>query len=564
MRLKIKTKFLAVLLLISFLIITTLSVVHYLFELDLVHSYTEQTSESLKSISLLNDKLSNKTITPFTERYLQLSVDDIGDEIVNLMHNNNNILNDELIRDSKKIRILINKYSYLGNLEIVRIVVIGPDKVVLSIDPTEENKSYQHLIDRCPEIKDYIHERKNVAGYFDFVVDNKLTPVHLNVYQIPDTDYDVVAFLNLSKYLESSNYTRRKNLSEELAKLNDVSNKFKKSTVINIGVVSSIIIALILLVCFPISLFFATTVTKPIILLRNQVKKIGKGNFDVQIKEEGSLEVVDLIKSFNYLGKELQEYIKNLKTEITERQKVENDIKIAGNIQRSVLPDVTEKYKNRGFSLAAHLNSAKEASGDFYDFFYLDDDRLVITIADVSGKGIPAAFFMALSKTVLKNICESENDPAIALKKANNIISTDNKEFMFVTLFVMYYNFKTGEAEYANAGHHEGMILSDKNNKIEYFGKFNDSVIGFVKDFQYQKGKITFKKGETLVLYTDGITEAISPDQTPYGEKRLETLLLKTKSQPVDDMCSNVIKDVRKFENNTRFDDATIVMLRRD
>ena len=563
MRLNIRTKFLSVLLVTSLLIIATSSTVNYFFEKDLAKKFTKKTITALETITKNSKGLFDASITPFTERYLNLAVDDIADEILFLLHKNKKISN-TLLRSDSNLRTLINKYSCIGKDEIVRIVVIDKKEVVLSIDPAEEEKSYSYWFDICPELEKHIFHDKNDSGYYNLRINNVLTPVYLNVFQIPNTNYDVIAFLNLSKYLEPTVLANRKRLDNEILQLENTTSVFQKKSISNIGMITLITVFIIALICIPISLYFATTITKPIRLLCDRVKRIGKGNFDAKIKEQGSLEVVELIRSFNYLGEELKVYIKNLEKEITEREKVENEIKIAAKIQLSMLPEVTEEFKHKKFSISAHLDPAKEASGDFYDFFYIGENKIALIIGDVSGKGISAAIFMALSLSVIRNSCENEpDDPAIALNKANNIISSNNKEYMFVTLFLMYYNYNTGKAEYANAGHHNAIITTKDENNLDHFGKFDDSVIGFVKDYKYKKGKITLNENDTIILYTDGITEAFSPDKEEFGERRLENLIISSKELPVNEISINIVNEVRTFENNERSDDATVLVFRR-
>ena len=454
MKFRIKTKILAVLLIISLIIIALLSSMHYFMEKKLADNYTKYSISSLQHIAHINNEISNQYLTPFTERYLQLAVDDISDEIRHLKHANNKIDN-KMIQKDDELNEIIKKYSWVGVIEFIKIVVIDDTHIILSANQTDQNTTYQHWIDLCPEMEQYIQTNKNFSGYYNFEVEGIKTPVYINVLHIEETPYDVVAFLNLKKYLAPSNSQKKEQLDSELKKLAISTKEFMHKTIVNIGIVSSIIIFVILIFCIPVSIFFATTVTRPIRMLSDIVKKMGKGNFNIKIKEQGSLEVTELIKSFNYLGEELQEYIKNLEIEIKTRQKVEDDIRVAAGIQLSLLPEVTSKFKSEEFSLSAQLDPAKDVSGDFYDFFYLGEDKIVLVLADVSGKGIPAAFFMALSKTVLRNVCENETDPAVALSKTNNILSTNNTECMFVTIFLVYYDIKTGKADFANAGHHE-------------------------------------------------------------------------------------------------------------
>ena len=562
MKTKIKTKFLSVLLTTSLLIIAIVSTVHYFFEKELADKYTEQSIKSINYLLKKNNELSSDTLTPFTERYLELAVDEISDEILNIKHKYSK-LDKSLLQNNSLLRKIITKYSYIKTSHVVRFEVLDKDEIVLSFDPSEENKEYSQWFKRCPEMKKYVDFDHNYKGYYSLKIDNVETPVYMNILHVPNTEYDVIAFLNLEKYLEPVNLQKKEKLRTELMHLESSATTFLNETIFNIGVVTATVILIILLICIPISVYLASTLTKPIRKLSDEVKKIGKGNFDIHISEQGSFEVVELIRSFNYLGKELQDYIKNLEIEISARQKVENEVKIAAKIQKSTLPEVTSEFNTECFTVSAMLDPAKEASGDFYDFFFLPNGKLALVIADVSGKGLPAAFFMALSKTVIRHICELEqDDPTAALSKTNDFLAISNREYMFVTVFLMYFDTETGKAEYANAGHHNAIILKN-DNTLEHFGKFNDSVIGFGTNLTFRKGEISIDKNETVLFYTDGITDAFSPNKEQFGEKRLEEILNSNKDTDINTLSKTIVQRVREFEDNSRFDDATVLLFKR-
>jgi hypothetical protein len=325
---------------------------------------------------------------------------------------------------------------------------------------------------------------------------------------------------------------------------------------ISLGVlVVSIIIAL---------LFFKKYLFTRIETFRRKVRKMGEGKFNIQFKEEGILEISELGSTFNYLGKELRAYTKNLKAEIIAREQIETEVKIAADLQLSLLPKVDKSFQRDEFSMAAKLSPAKEASGDYFDFFYLNENKIVLIIADVVGKGISAAFYMGMVKTLLKNICYQEDeDPSKALNRVNRILSQDNSTLMFVTLFLGYYDTVTGKMLYANAGHHDAICIS-KDGIYRTFGITKGIAIGVTDQRKYRSGKSIINKGDTVVLYTDGVIEAVSPKREDFGEARFKELLLKNKSMSSNDLADKIINDVRKFENQKRYDDVTVIVFRRE
>jgi serine phosphatase RsbU (regulator of sigma subunit) len=332
-------------------------------------------------------------------------------------------------------------------------------------------------------------------------------------------------------------------------------------------IVKDIIIITFVLLCISVIislLFFNKYLFRPIVNLVGIVKNIGKGNFNVRLNLKGTVEVEELGRTFNSLSKQLKDYEHNLKKEITQRQAIETEVKVAGDIQASLLPKITEKFMKKNFSLTALLDSAKDASGDFYDFFYIREDILVVLIADVSGKGISAAFFMALAKTLIKSICLQfrKDNPAEILTIANEVLNKNNSAYMFVTVFLGFYNIKTGVFTYSNAGHLDAFHLTSEG-QCRTFGSSSQMVLGVVTGMKYTLGSINLYPGEKIILYTDGVTEALNSKDEEYGLERLNRFILKNKKVGCEVLAKGIVDDVIKFENGVRFDDITILILER-
>jgi serine phosphatase RsbU (regulator of sigma subunit) len=326
-------------------------------------------------------------------------------------------------------------------------------------------------------------------------------------------------------------------------------------------IITIIVIIISIIIC---TIFYKKYLLKPILNLRNSAKEIGEGNFDISVKENGTKEIVELAKTFNFLGTELKAYIENLSDEIASRLAIETEVKIAADIQRSALANVTSEFKRDEFDMYAALDSAQDASGDFYDFFYLDENRIVLLVADVSGKGISAAFFMVIAKTLIQSLCFEENsNPATVLQKANNILCRNNKRSMFVTAFLVYYDIKSGKLMYANAGHHDALGIKTDGEFVK-FGAKNRVALGVIPDIQYIEESNTVLPGEKILFCTDGVYEAVSPDNEEYGEERLKNLLAENENFNCEKLCSKIVDNVRAFEKNIKFDDITILILKRN
>jgi phosphoserine phosphatase RsbU/P len=325
----------------------------------------------------------------------------------------------------------------------------------------------------------------------------------------------------------------------------------------------SISIIFLIITITAMTLFFRYLIFKPINRIRSGIRNIGEGDFNIHLKEEGGREISELAASFNYLGCELNKQIKDIKKETASIQSIETEIDIATNMQQAILPKVNGEFINNYFEIEASLDAATDISGDFYDFFYLDEQRIAFLIADVSGKGLQAAFFMGMSKVLIKSLALKHNtDPAIVLEQANNALCMDNKASMFVTVFLIFFDIRTGEFKCANGGHHDSVICNS-DETFTLFGSLNEIALGFLPDVKYSQYCNTVKKGESILLYTDGVIEAVSSNNKEYGEKRLINILKKNKNASIKGKIEAVMKDVKRFEDGNRFDDITLLMLKR-
>ena len=249
-----------------------------------------------------------------------------------------------------------------------------------------------------------------------------------------------------------------------------------------------------------------------------------------------------------------------LKAFIKERQdRMHKEMQVAKTIQASALPCVFPPYPNiLEFDIFAQMKTAKQVGGDFYDFFFLDNDHIAFLIADVSGKGIPAAMFMMTAKTTIRSIASSSNAPADILAKANARLAENNDADMFVTVWLGILDPKTGILTYSNAGHNFP-ILKRANKSIEWIRSKPSLVLAAMPEAKYKSFEITLRPGDTLFLYTDGITEAVNPTLELFGDKRLEDAVAKASSH----ICTDVEADVLKFANGAeQADDMTMLSLK--
>lgn len=245
------------------------------------------------------------------------------------------------------------------------------------------------------------------------------------------------------------------------------------------------------------------------------------------------------------------------------------ELEIAKNIQQAFIPHnfepVTEK---KNYEIIGEMLPVKEVGGDFYDFFPIPNDKLALVIADVSDKGIPAALFMVLARTLMRATAITSEKPHECLVSVNNFLCYDNPSGMFTTLFYGALDLNTGILSYANAGHNPPYIVSS-DGTIEKFGYGQGVALGVFNSFQagkvlFQTNQIQMKAGDILVLYTDGVTEALDDSLMLYGTDRLEAFLKQSfDGKPLKDMLDALKEDILKFAKGAnQADDITICFLR--
>ncbi|MEG1986276.1 MAG: SpoIIE family protein phosphatase, partial [Clostridia bacterium] len=260
-----------------------------------------------------------------------------------------------------------------------------------------------------------------------------------------------------------------------------------------------------------------------------------------------------------YLIDMIQKYIN---VERHEKQ-IESELNVATSIQSDMLPSILPSFPGKKeFSIDAAMTPAKEIGGDFYDFFFIDDDHFAFSVADVSGKGVPAALFMVISKIIIKNNVMSGLPLDEAMQKVNQQLYDGNNSGMFVTVWIGVYEISTGKLTYVNAGHNPPLIKRG-DNKFEYLRNLSGFILAGRKNIKYKKFETYLSDGDRLFLYTDGITEAMNAENEQYGENRLiECFSGKNKNESVAGIIKIVEKDTKLFVKDAeQSDDMTMVAL---
>ena len=288
---------------------------------------------------------------------------------------------------------------------------------------------------------------------------------------------------------------------------------------------------------------------------------MNNGAFDFATKP---IDLDDLSVTIEKAIEQIQ-YIKQMEKEHNQLESIKGDLAVAREIQQAILPRIFPPFPENTemMDIAASMNAAKDVGGDFYDFFRIDDDRIGFAIADVSGKGVPAAIFMAVSRTLLRATGIKGSSPGECVTYSNELLAKESVKNMFVTIFYGIYNIKTGDITYANAGHNPPYILK-ANGTVEPLPMSTDIIAGVFDDYEFTEKQCHLDKGDTIVLFTDGVTEAIDISEKEYGEDRLEDVLKRSSGKSCQQIIDAIKADVSEFVGEAeQSDDITMLTLKR-
>lgn len=323
--------------------------------------------------------------------------------------------------------------------------------------------------------------------------------------------------------------------------------------------VFSILMFLICTLAFIISNILSNRITEPILTLKDDVDIISKGNLDYKAHVKGNDEISELATSFNNMTDSLKNYINDLTSLTAEKERIGAELDVATHIQSSMLPSIFPAFpKDQRFDIFATMDPAKEVGGDFYDFFKLDDKHLAIVVADVSGKGIPAALFMVIGKTLIKDHTNLNTYLSDTFYQVNNLLCESNSENLFITAFEAVINIETGHMKYVNAGHEMPYIYRKGSWEAEKIKP--GFVLAGMENMKFSSGEMFLEKGDKIFQYTDGVTEATNKNNELYGMDRLKIALDSNKDLNMKELLRAVKEDIDKFVGDApQFDDITML-----
>lgn len=275
-------------------------------------------------------------------------------------------------------------------------------------------------------------------------------------------------------------------------------------------------------------------------------------------------EVQQLSEAFRRMEEDVISYLRHFREATAEKERIGAELNVATQIQADMLPRIFPAFPDRKeFDIYATMTPAKEVGGDFYDFFLVDEDHLALVIADVSGKGVPAALFMVIAKTLLKNAAQTGLSPAAVLEKVNDQLCENNEAEMFVTVWLGIYEISTGHLTAANAGH-EYPALCRGSGEFELLHDRHGFVLAGMEGSRFREYELTLEPGDALFVYTDGVAEATDSSNTLYGTDRMLSALNKAPHASPQSLLHMVETDIGRFVGDApQFDDITMLTLRR-
>jgi len=325
------------------------------------------------------------------------------------------------------------------------------------------------------------------------------------------------------------------------------------------GNFTAIMFLIVLLVVY-VSFVMSRAITMPILALIKGAKAIGRAEMEYKVVVRTGDELEDLADSFNKMASDLKWHMEDLQCTTAEKERLQKELEIARGIQQRLLPQHAPEIE--GIDVAASNLPAREIGGDFFDFIPVSLDAWGFVIADVSGKGMPAAIFMGLSRTLVRASTTDNPSAAAAIRQANELICRDSTSGMFVTLFYGVYETKRRLLRYVNAGHNPPLLIRRGNSEPMAL-KARGIALGVIHFIDLEERELTLEGGDILVCFTDGVTEAINADHEPFGTERLIEIVMENRQRRAGEIVAAIEKAVMDYAGKEpQFDDITLMVVK--
>ncbi len=488
---------------------------------------------------------------------------------------------------------LKEQFEHLRNnlMTLAKISSLTIDAELIQKIPLNKNGTqtpqYKTIIDELSRIRDtipkisyiYILVKTEREGIFKFVADVKSSAYRTSKETAyPGEEYDASRFPDLLIAFNSPSADRKLSGDEWgvfLSGYAPIRDKAGKAVAI-LGVDISakdvynlqkeirnraiLILILGIIISIILGIFISGRIANPVKELMKGAEHIAKGDLKYKVKIKGDDEIAELGGIFNKMAFDLEQYIEELRRTTGEKERMLKELEIAKGIQQSFLPESAPKIE--GFDIVATTLPARVVGGDFYDFIPIEEGKIGLAVADVSGKGIPAALFMALSRTLIRASAIGKLSAEVAIKEANRHIIEDTKTNMFVTLFYAILDSKKRDLTYVNAGHNPPLLVRESSGDIVLL-KAQGIPLGLSENTDMSVREIELQKGDVVVIYTDGVTEAINKSGEQFEVDRLSKVIRESNTLSSQGIMSRIQEELKVFVgNHPQFDDMTLMVLK--
>ena len=406
-----------------------------------------------------------------------------------------------------------------------------------------------------------IGEARDSAGYYEWKEsDGSIRPKYMALACVSGETADghhlfVAATTYIDEFLKPVTETKAEIQAATAGATRRIDRQITAARSVFLGVC-----AFLLAVVIVLSVSLSGKITRPIHALTRGAKALGAGDLETRVEVRTGDEIEELARSFNTMAADLKTHTEELKRATAERERLEKELEIARGIQQSFLPDDVPHVP--GIEIAAVTLPAREVGGDFYDFIPLSGETWGLAIADVSGKGVPAAIFMALSRTLIRATASGPISPALGLRHANDLILADSRSCMFVTLFYAVLNGAEKTLRYVNAGHNPPLLLKPGEADVVLL-RAEGIALGVLENIQLKEAEIRLDPGDVIALYTDGVTEAINARGEQFGQERLARTVAENRGLAAGEILARVKAAVTAFAGDQpQFDDITLMILK--
>ena len=399
--------------------------------------------------------------------------------------------------------------------------------------------------------------RDNTNGVVELELDGVSS--YVTFATLPETGWKLCISIEIGEIVAPADLAKA-----EIDRMTDETQSYIRSTLSNIIKVYIIYFAVIGIIVILVAFVVSNSITRPIMALARTAKAVGGGDLDVKAEVQGGDEVGQLAATFNQMTDSLKDYIKNLTAVTAEKERIGAELNVATTIQSSMLPSIFPPFPERPeFDIFASMDPAKEVGGDFYDFFLVDDDHLALVIADVSGKGVPAALFMVIAKTLIKNGAQAGLSPAEVFASVNAQLCENNQAEMFVTAWMGIMEISTGHMVCVSAGH-EYPTVRHGDGKYQLLKDRHGFVLAGMEMSRYKEYELDLGPEDGLFVYTDGVPEATDAEQRMFGtDLMLEALNADAEAAP-SELIASVREAIDGFVGDApQFDDITMLAIRR-